>query len=131
MGTPLALVVALLLPTALGGAVLVGARLTTWYSERRRRASVQIQPIEALGADLRRLHSQLDAAENQPPAPGKGLRIRALRGAYVDVLCTACQRLGVPAPRAIGSDRVPLTEIYRVEAALRERGLDVRRPVTS
>ena len=52
------------------------------------------------------------------------MRLKALRGAYVDALSTACQRLEVSPPG--GGDRAPLTEIYRVEAALRQRGLDVR-----
>ena len=50
--------------------------------------------------------------------------MRALRGAYVDALTTACTRLEVTPPS--GGERAPLTEIYRVEAALRQRGLDVR-----
>ena len=50
--------------------------------------------------------------------------MRALRGAYIDALTTACERLEVSPPP--GGDRAPLAEIYRVEAALRERGLDVR-----
>ena len=54
----------------------------------------------------------------------KGHRVRALRGAYVDVLSEACLRLEVSPPQ--GGDLAPLSEIYRVEAALRDRGLDVR-----
>ena len=50
--------------------------------------------------------------------------MRALRGAYLDTLTTACQRLGVSPPPS--GDRVPQSEIYRAEAALRQRGLDVR-----
>ena len=53
--------------------------------------------------------------------------MQALRGAYLDALATACQRLEV-GPRP-GGDEAPLAEIYRVEAALRQRGLDVRRDV--
>ncbi len=50
---------------------------------------------------------------------------RALRGAYLETLAAACQRLEVsPPPRG---DQVPQAEIYRVEAALRQRGLDVMR----
>ena len=49
----------------------------------------------------------------------------ALRGAYADALSLACRRLDVSPPR--GGDRAPQAEIYRVEAALRQRGLDVRR----
>jgi hypothetical protein len=51
-----------------------------------------------------------------------------LRGAYVDVLSVACERLEVSPPP--GGERAPLAEIYRAEAALRQRGLDVRQPAT-
>ena len=118
------LIVAILLPTALGCALIGASRTWGWWTERRRRAPVP-EPIESLGATLRRLHAQLEALENQPPAPGKGLRVRALRAAYVDALCTACRRLEIAAPHP----PVPRTEIYRVEADLRRNGLDVRRTV--
>ena len=48
----------------------------------------------------------------------------AARGAYIDTLSYACERLGVSPP--VGGDRARWAEIYRVEAALREHGLDVR-----
>ena len=50
--------------------------------------------------------------------------MQALRGAYADALAAACRRLEVSPPP--GGERAPLAEIYRAEAALRERGLDVR-----
>ncbi|HEX7164021.1 MAG TPA: hypothetical protein VF223_22625, partial [Trebonia sp.] len=50
-------------------------------------------------------------------------RVQALRGAYLDTLSAACQRLDVTPP---SGDGAPLAEIYRVEAGLRQRGLDVR-----
>ena len=79
-------------------------------------------------ADLSRLRSDLEAMETRSDLPAKNLRLRALKAAYVDALGTACQRLGVspPAGAAIRPERVRQSEIYRVEAALRERGLDVR-----
>jgi hypothetical protein len=62
--------------------------------------------------------------ENHADMPAKGVRLRAVRGAYLDLLRAACQRMEVsPLPPG---DRVPLAEIYRAEADLRERGLDVR-----
>ncbi len=85
---------------------------------------VTAEPIERLGARLCRLRAELDATETRSGVPAKNVRLKALRGAYVDVLSTACERLDVPPPP--GGDRAPLTEIYRVEAALRQRGLDVR-----
>ena len=128
MGTALELVAAILAPTALGCLVLGVARASRWLIERRRRAAVPNEPIERLGADLRRLHAQLEATENQPATPGKAVRVRAIRAAYLDVLCTACQRLDVAAP-APGGEHVPLAEIYRVEADLRGHGLDVRQHI--
>ena len=120
----LELLAAVLLPTAAGGAVIGVVRGWRWAAERRRaRAPRPAQPIERLAADLRRLHAQLDAMENLPGTPGKALRVRALRDAYVDALTEACLRLDIAAPRPAGSDRAG---IYRIEAALRSNGLDVR-----
>jgi hypothetical protein len=122
------LVLVILLPTALGYAVIVGLRGVGWSAEhwhiRRQRLAAPAEPIERLGANLRRLRAELDATETRGGLTAKNMRLKALRGAYVDALCTACQRLEVSPPR--GGDRAPLTEIYRVEAALRQCGLDVR-----
>ena len=128
VGTTLELVGAILLPTALGCLVLGTARAFRWLTERRRGRAVAAEPIEQLGADLRRLHAQLEATENQPATPGKAVRVRAIRAAYIDVLCTACQRLEIAAPAA-GAEHVPLAEIYRLEADLRGHGLDVRQHI--
>lgn len=129
MGTAFVWMAVLLLPTALGWAVIGAVRMFRWVSARRHRSSPPPEPIERLSADLCRLHAALETAENQPALPFKAARVRALRGAYVDVLSDACQRLEVSPPTVTGASRVPLTEIYRAEAALRERGLDVRPPV--
>jgi hypothetical protein len=125
------LVIVILLPTALGYAIIAGLRGVRWSSrrwqERRRRLAGPAgpaEPIERLGVSLRRLRAELNATETRPDVPFKSVRLKALRGAYVDALSAACEQLDVPPPP--GGDRVPLTEIYRVEAALRERGLDVR-----
>ena len=64
--------------------------------------------------------------ENQPGGPARRHRIVAVRGAYLDCLTSACQRFGVSPPA--GGDRARQAEIYRVEAALRAHGLDVREP---
>jgi len=126
VGASVLLIVAILLPTALGGAMVGAGRAWRWWRERRRSAAVTPVPIEDLGRTLRRLHAQLEAIENQPPGPGKGLRVRAVRAAYADALGTACQRLDVAEPRPPFTQ----TEFYRVEADLRSSGLDVR-PVAS
>jgi hypothetical protein len=54
------------------------------------------------------------------------MRMGAVRIAYVQVLAVACRQLEVPPPRLGAHWHTPLAEIYRVEAQLRERGLDVR-----
>jgi hypothetical protein len=50
--------------------------------------------------------------------------VRSVRGAYLDTLAQAGQRLGVPPPA--GGDAATQADIYRTEAALAACGLDVR-----
>jgi hypothetical protein len=121
------LVIAILLPTASFYAVLAAVRGWRRLGQARYRPAAPEQ-VERLAGRLRRLRAELEQTESQPGVTAKGHRIRALRGAYVDVLCDACQRLEVSPPQ--GGDLAPLTEIFRVEAALRERGLDVRQTAT-
>ncbi len=117
------LILAFLLPTAAGFALLGGVRALRWAEERRYRPPAA-EPIERLTANLRRLRAELEATETRSDLPAKALRLRAVRGAYLDTLAVACQRFEVsPPPRG---ERVPQAEIYRAEAALRQRGLDVR-----
>jgi hypothetical protein len=90
------------------------------------------QPVQWLGANLCRLHAKLEAAENEAGfTVFKAARVRALRAAYLDVLSATCERLEVSPPASSGTAAIPLTEIYRAEAALRGCGLDVRRPLPS
>jgi len=125
-------IAAILLPTALGFGVLGAIRALHWAGERRARPPA-VEPIERLSASLRRLRAELEDLETRPGVPYKSVRLEALRGAYLDALAMACARLEISppndprqaSPRGPGS-RVPLAEIYRVEAALRQRGLDVR-----
>ena len=124
-------VIAVMLPTAAGFALIGAWRAIRWLSENRwldrvRRKQPAPQPVGRLEADLRRLRAQLEDTETRADLTAKHHRVRALRGAYVDALSAACRRLGVSPPP--GGDRAPLAEIYRVEAALREHGLDVREP---
>lgn len=95
-------------------------------AEQRAPAGPAGPSIERVAADLRRLRSQLERRENRPGPSGKGMRMGALRRAYVDVLGTACRQLEVQPPQQHGQLETPLAEIYRVEAELRARGLDVR-----
>jgi hypothetical protein len=119
----------ILLPTALGYAILGSIRALGWAARRRSASRAQAhpvppEPIEALAARIRRLRAELEALETRSDVPAKGIRLRAIRGAYTDLLRMACERLEASPPPDL--DPVPQAEIYRVEAALRERGLDVR-----
>jgi len=114
---------ALLLPTAAGYAVLGAIRCCRRLAEARR-VPPAAEPIDRLGASLRRLRTELELTETARGLPAKSHRVRALRGAYLDALRAACRQLDVPPPA--GGDRAGLAEIYRAEAALRQRGLDIR-----
>ena len=129
------LILVILLPTAVGYGVIGLVRGFRWASERRRSRArrPEPEPIERLAANLRRLRAELEDLENRTGVPAKNLRLQALRGAYVDALGTACQRLKVGPPLQAGppgGGRARQAEIYRVEAALRQRGLDVREPAS-
>ena len=117
------LVIAILLPTAAGYAIIVAFRGV----RRARQASYKpppAEPLDRLAARLQRLRAELEQTETRPGATAKIHRVRAVRGAYLDLLCEACTRLEVPPP--VGGDRAKLTDIYQAEAELRSRGLDVR-----
>ena len=117
------LVLVLALMPAAGYALIGAWRGAHWVGEARaRRNAPPPAPIERLAADLRRLRAELDDTETRAGLTAKQHRVRALRAAYLDALSTACQRLDVAPP----GDGAPQAEIYRVEAALRQRGLDVR-----
>jgi hypothetical protein len=130
MSPAIELIGVILLPTALGYAILGSIRGCRWVAEHRRSGRfhtaepVTVEPIERLGARMRRLRAELEAMETRTDMQAKGVRLRALRGAYLDLLRVACERLDV-SPMPPG-DLVPQAEIYRAEAGLRQRGLDVR-----
>ena len=127
MGKLVLLAFAVLLPTLAGGAILAAVR-----GFRRLEAAIR------LGSTGRRRPSPSTGSRpgcggcgpswrrprTSPAAPPGGITSLALRGAYLDTLGSACQRFGVSPPD--GGDRARQAEIYRVEAALREHGLDVR-----
>jgi hypothetical protein len=131
---PEQLLVAIVLPIAAIYSLIGGGRLVRWVSEswipERRSRGATPEPVDRLGANLVRLRAQLEAMETRTDLPAKNLRLRALRAAYVDALNDACQRLDVTPPTAASTrpGDVRQAEIYRVEAALRQRGLDVREP---
>jgi hypothetical protein len=115
----------LLLPTLIGGALVGTARLWRRWNGRDRGPVPLGPPIERIASDLRRLNGQRLVMRQQVPAPGRGVRARALTAAYVDVLTDACRVLEVAPPRADASGLAASAEIERVEAELLERGLDV------
>jgi hypothetical protein len=111
-------------PTAAGYALIGIWRGSRRLAETRHQPPPPAEPIAGLEARLRRLRTQLEATEIASGLPAKNLRVQALRSAYIDVLAEACSRLEI-SPLAAGA-RVRQPDIYRIEAALREHGLDVR-----
>jgi len=129
MGSNVLWVFAVLLPSLAGGAVLValrGWRRADQAARQLRADRAPAEPVERAEVRLRRLRAELEALENQLGGPARRHRIVAVRGAYLDCLTSACQRFGVSPPT--GGDQARQAEIYRVEAALRAHGLDVREP---
>ncbi len=122
--SPLALLAfALLLPTLAGFALVLSLRSYRRLAEARL-CPPPAEPVDRIAERLRRLRTELEAAECRERGTAKRHHVVAARGAYIDTLSAACERLGVSPPA--GGDRVRQAEIYRVEAALREHGLDVR-----
>ena len=127
MNPVLAYLLLFAMPTAVGFALIGAWRAARWLAEARYRARFQAlppEPIERLQADLRRLRSELEDTETRSGLTAKHHRVQAVRGAYLDALSAACRRLDISPPR--GGDRASQAEIYRVEAALRHGGLEVR-----
>jgi hypothetical protein len=120
----------LLIPTLVGAGLIYGVRLWSVAARRiRNRRAVAAGspvPLERLAANLRRLHGQVNRVEDAADMkPGRGVRVKALRTAYGDSLLAACRALEVPDPPT-DPTRLTTSEIYRLESALRDRGLDVR-----
>jgi hypothetical protein len=123
-------IVLIVLTPTLAGAALVGG-LNLWRDGRRRLrirrqgGAAARPPIEVVAADLRRLHREVTRTEDARQAgPGRQTRLIALRSAYCDALRVACQSLEVPVPEA-DLTKASAARILALEAALRERGLDV------
>ena len=129
MSPPFEFAAAIALPIAAVYGLIGGAKLLKWLSEQQSRPQPP-KPIEQVRTNLVRLRTQLEEMETRTDLPAKNLRVRALRAAYVDALVDACQRLEVSAPAGVRArpESVRQSDIYRMEAALLERGLDVREP---
>ena len=118
-----------MIPTVAGYGLIFSLRGIHWAVERwPRPGAPELEPIEQLTATLRRLRANLESLETSTGIPNKHVRLRALRGAYLDVLGTACRRLAVTPPRSTGARPFDQADVYRVEAELRQRGVDVREP---
>jgi hypothetical protein len=118
-----------MIPTAAGYGLIFTARGIRWAAERWPRPQPpEPVPLDRLTATLRRLRADLESLETRTGVPSKHVRLRALRGAYLDVLGTACQQLAVTPPRVTGARPFDQADVYRVESELRERGVDVREP---
>lgn len=115
------ILVLVLMPVA-GYALIVGVRVARWFGEARRKAPPPA-PVDRLTANLRRLRAQLDETETSAELTAKRFHVRVARGAYLDALTEACGRFGVEPPPG---DTATQADIYRTEAALATRGIDVR-----
>ena len=116
------LALAVLLPTIAGYAILLAVRGWRRAVESRLRPPPP-EPMDRLVSRVRRVRAELEATENTAWGQARQHRLRALRGAYLDLLGSLCERLDVSPPP--GGDRARQADVYRAEAALRERGVDV------
>jgi hypothetical protein len=105
------------------GCALVGGWRAFWRLEERLRKPPPVESLAELAASMRRLRAELEDTETRVGLTAKHHRVEAIRAAYLDVLTTACRRLDVSPPP--GGARATLADIYRAEAALRQRGLPV------
>ena len=112
----------MLLPTITGYAVVLASAATAGAAEATAPASAA-EPLDRLADPAAAARAELETTENTPRGPARQHHLRADRGAYLDVLRIACERFGVSPPP--GGDRARQADIYRAEAALRERGVDV------
>ena len=100
------------------GVRVLPALVTSWWERRRRSDPATGPSLEAVVANLRRLHRQV--RDCRPPTR---VRTVALLAAYDDTLLEACAMVGVDAPlaTACGSDRAFARML--TEAALENAGI--------
>jgi hypothetical protein len=127
MTPPFEFALAIALPIAAVYSLIGGRRLLKWISEQQTQAPA-LEPIQRVRADLVRLRAELESTETRSDLVAKNLRLQALRAAYVDALHEACRRLEVSLPPGLQArdGNVRQSDIYRMEAALREHGIEVR-----
>ena len=126
MDPPFEFALAIALPIAAVYSVIGGGRLLKWISEHQTKDPAP-EPIQQVRANLVRLRAELEATETRSDLVAKNLRLRALRAAYVDALNDACKRLDVSLPGTqVRPEDLRQSDIYRIEALLRERGLEVQ-----
>jgi hypothetical protein len=130
MTPPFEFALAIALPIAAVYAVIGGGRLLNWISEHpisaHRAHAPAPEPAHRVRANLVRLRAEVESTETRSDLVAKNMRLRAVRTAYVDALCDACRRLDISPLPGARQDNVRQSDIYRLETALRERGLDVR-----
>jgi hypothetical protein len=127
MTPPFEFALAIALPIVAVYAVVGGGRLLNWISEHQSHVPAP-EPIQRVRTNLVRLRAELESTETRSDLVAKNMRLRAVRAAYVDALRDACWRLDVaPLPgMQARPENFRQSDIYRLETALRERGLDVR-----
>jgi hypothetical protein len=126
MNPPFEFALAIALPIAAVYSVIGAGRLLKWISEQQARDTAP-EPIQQMRANLVRLRAELEATETRSDLVAKNLRLRALRAAYIDALNDACERLDISPPGTrVRPEDLRQSDIYRIEALLRERGLEVR-----
>jgi hypothetical protein len=108
------------------GVRVLPALVTSWWERRRRSDPATGPSLEAVVANLRRLHRQV--RDCRPPTR---VRTVALLAAYDDTLLEACAMVGVDAPLAApgaasGSDRAFARML--TEAALENAGIALDPP---
>jgi hypothetical protein len=130
MNPPSEFALAIALPIAAFYAVIGGGRLLNWVSEHHisahRAHAAASEPILRVRANLVRLRAEVESTETRSDLLAKNMRLRAVRAAYVDALYDACRQLDISPLPGARPDNIRQSDIYRLETALRARGLDVR-----
>ena len=130
MNPPSEFALAIALPIAAFYAVIGGGRLLNWVSEHHvsahRAHATASEPIPRVRANLVRLRAEVESTEMRNDLLAKNMRLRAVRAAYVDALYDACRQLDISPLPGARPDNIRQSDVYRLEIALRARGLDVR-----